>query len=107
MFIYGVILLYGNARPHAAHMVQDLIESFGWGLSMNLPSSALAPSDFYIFLYFKYFLSDQCFDDDEEGKDTLTYQLISQAATFYNPFIQNLLSRYDKSLNVLGDFSEK
>lgn len=106
LLIYGVILLYDNARPHAARMIQDLIESFDWEL-MNLLPSALAPSDFHIFLYFKYFLSDQCFNDDEKGEDTLTYQLTSQAAILYDACTQNLLSRHDKSLNVLGDFSKK
>ncbi|GBO45154.1 Histone-lysine N-methyltransferase SETMAR [Araneus ventricosus] len=94
--------------PHSARVTQQLIGSFGWE-QMNHPpySPDLAPSDFHLFLHLKRFLSGRSFDEDEKVKGVLTSWLTSQAATFYNTGIQNLVSRYDKCLNVLVDYVEK
>ncbi|GBL99130.1 hypothetical protein AVEN_64125-1 [Araneus ventricosus] len=89
-------------------VTQQLIESFVWEQMIHTSYRLdLEPSNFLLFLHLKRLLSDQHFDDDEEVKDVLTSWLTSQAATLYDAGIQNLISRYSKFLNVLGNYFEK
>ncbi|KAJ4436055.1 hypothetical protein ANN_18682 [Periplaneta americana] len=49
----------------------------------------------------------QCFDDDKELKTSVVGWLQSQAAEFYDCGISKLIKRYDKCLNVTGNYVEK
>ncbi|GBN56310.1 hypothetical protein AVEN_224543-1 [Araneus ventricosus] len=83
-------------------------ESFGCEQINHSPYSPdMAPSEFQLFLNMKRFFNGLRFDDDEEVKDAVTSRLTSQAPRFYNSSIQNLVSRYDKCLNMLVDYVEK
>ncbi|GBM19835.1 hypothetical protein AVEN_86171-1 [Araneus ventricosus] len=73
----------------------------------SIVSLDLAPSYFHLFLHAKRFLSGQRSDDDEKVRDAVTSWLASQTTIFYDPGKPNLVSGYDKCLNVLGDYVEK
>lgn len=55
MLILGVCLLYDNARPHTTRTTNALLERFNWDVLDQLPYSPdLTPSDFYLFVYEKW-----------------------------------------------------
>jgi hypothetical protein len=68
----GVVMLYDNARSHAAAPMQDLIATFG-----------LARSDFHVFLHQKTFLGGRWFHDDEV-KEAVNMWFASQATSLYD-----------------------
>jgi hypothetical protein len=59
-------MLHGNARPHIAAAMQDLIATFGW--EQFDYSLDLAPSDFHVFLHLKTFLGGRRFHEDNKVK---------------------------------------
>jgi len=70
-------------------------------------SPDLAPSDYHLFLRLKKFLGCKRFDDDDDLTDAVQKWLTSQAAAFYEEGIQKLVPRYDKCLNIRGEYVEK
>ncbi|GBL96743.1 hypothetical protein AVEN_111872-1 [Araneus ventricosus] len=96
-----------NMRPCEIH--GQICEIYGDTVMSEgmIRSPCLEPIDFHLFLQLKRFLSGQHFDDDEEVKDAVASWLTSQAAIFSDAGIQNLVSRYVKCLNALGDYVEK
>ncbi|KAJ4449728.1 hypothetical protein ANN_01132 [Periplaneta americana] len=105
----GVVLLHDNARPRTARRKAAFLTEFGWELFEQPPYSPdLAPSDFHVFLHLKKFLSSgKRFGNDEELKTSVTRWFHSQAAEFYDRWIQKLIPRYDKCLNSDGGYVEK
>jgi hypothetical protein len=69
--------------------------------------SDFAPSDFHFFPKLKEFLGGRRFKNDEEVKDAVKEWLNGLAAEVYDEGIQKLVTRYDKCLNVGGDYVEK
>ena len=67
----------------------------------------LAPSDFYLFSKMKEHLAGKWFTDDEDLQHAVMDWLNSQAAVWYEEGINRLVSRYDKGLNVQGDYVKK
>jgi transposase len=65
MLTYGVVLLYDNARPHTADHTRALLEHFNWELFDHPYSPDLAPSDYNLFIYLKYWLESQNFNNNE------------------------------------------
>jgi histone-lysine N-methyltransferase SETMAR len=104
----GVTLLHDNARPHAAARTQAMLQEFGWEVFEH-PAYCpdLAPSDFHLFPKLKEFLDGRRFESDEEVKDPVKEWLNGLAAEVYDEGIQELVTRYDKCLNVGGDYVEK
>ncbi|KAJ4431970.1 hypothetical protein ANN_20579 [Periplaneta americana] len=70
-------------------------------------SHYLAPSDFHLITKLKDFLGGTRFGSDEELKKTVNTWLNELAAEEYNTGILKLVNRYDKCLNVGGDYVEK
>jgi histone-lysine N-methyltransferase SETMAR len=100
--------LHDNARPHAAARTQAMLQEFGWEVfERPAYSPDLAPSDFYLFPKLKEFLGCRRFKSDEEVKDAVKGWLSGLAAEVYDEGIQKLVTRYDKCLNVGGDYVEK
>ncbi|GBL79037.1 hypothetical protein AVEN_48988-1 [Araneus ventricosus] len=103
----GIVLLHGNARPHTAAATQELLDKFGWEIFDHPPySPVFAPSDFHLFLKLKEFLGGKCFGSDEELENAVTTWLNELAAEEYDMKILKLVDRYDKCLNVGGDYVE-
>lgn len=108
MLTKGVILLQDNATSHTARTTTSLLEKFGWEVLPHPSHSPdLAPSDFHLFPFLKRWLGGQRFGDDEELISAVNTWFQNQAAQWYNTGIENLVSRCDKCLNLLGDYVEK
>ncbi|KAJ4442184.1 hypothetical protein ANN_12050 [Periplaneta americana] len=76
-----------------------------WEIFDHPPYSPdLAPSDFHLFTKLKDFLGGTRFGSDEELKKTVNTWLNELAAEEYNTGILKLVNRYDKCLNVGGDY---
>ena len=103
-----VILLHDNARPHVARVVSDQIASWGWQVLKHPPYSPdLAPSDYHLFGPLKRGLAGQHFGNDNEVKEAVRQWLRCQPDSFFRQGIENLVVRWDKCLNTLGDYVEK
>jgi len=103
-----VILLHDNARPHVARVVSDQIASWGWQVLKHPPYSLnLAPSDYHMFGPLKRGLAGQHFGNDDEVKEAVRQWLRCQPDSFFRLGIENLVVRWDKCLNTLGDYIEK
>jgi hypothetical protein len=63
--------------------------------------------DFHLFPKLKEFLGDRRFKSDEEVKDAVKEWLNGLAAEVYDEGILNLVTRYDKCVNVGGDYVKK
>ncbi|XP_025424209.1 histone-lysine N-methyltransferase SETMAR-like [Sipha flava] len=66
-----------------------------------------APSDYFLFLHFKKWLGGQRFENDKELQNAVENRFNSQAASFYADGLRKLVKRYEKCLEVNGDYMEK
>jgi histone-lysine N-methyltransferase SETMAR len=99
------MFLHDNARPLAAARRQAMLQEFGWeDFEHPAYSPDLAPSDFHLFSKLKEFLGGK---SDEELKDAVKEWLNGLAAEVYDKSTHKLVTRYDKCLNVGGDYVEK
>ena len=105
----GIVLIHDIAHPHTARQTQTLLHGeFHWD-TFDHPSISpdVAPSDFYLSLKMKEHLAGKRFTDDEDLQHAVVDWLNSQAAVWYEVGISKLVSRYDRCLNVQGDYVEK
>ncbi|GBN07767.1 Histone-lysine N-methyltransferase SETMAR [Araneus ventricosus] len=108
MLYGGIVLLHFNARPHTSAATQELLDQFGWDIFHHLPYSPdLAPSDFHFFLKLIKFLGSKRSGNDEELENAVTNWLNELTPEEYDMGILKLVDRYDKCLNVGGDYVEK
>jgi len=108
MLTKGVVLLHDNTRPHTAARTNALIKRFNWEIFDHPPYSPdLAPSDYHLFSKMKVWLATQRFHSNEELMDGVNNWLHTLAAPFFDEGLQKLVSRYDKCLNVDGNYVEK
>jgi len=84
-----------------------LHDAFHWDTFDYPPySPELASSDFYLFSKMEH-LAGKRFTDGEDLQHAVMDWLNSQAAVWYKEGISKLVSRYNKCLNVQGDYVEK
>lgn len=108
MLTAGIVFVHDNARPHTAVRTRELLDQFGWDVFDHPPYSPdLAPSDYHLFPNMKKWLGSQRFMNDNELKAGVNGWLSAQAAEFYASGIEKLVPRYDKCLNVAGNYVEK
>ena len=104
----GVLLLHDNARPHTARLTQEKIRQFGWEILQHPPYSPdLAPSDFHLFGPMKKHLGGRRFASDEEVECEVKLWFRKQSPDFYAMGIGSLIPRWDKCINVGGNYVEK
>jgi len=107
MLTKGVVLLH-NARPHTAARTNALIKFFNWEIFEHPPYSPdLAPSDYHLFTKMKVWLATHRFHTNEDLMDGVNIWLHNLATPFFDEGLQKLMSRYDKCLNVDGNYVEK
>ena len=108
MLTKGIILLHNNTRTHTAARTNGLIKLFNWEIFNHpLYSLHLAPSDYHLFTKIKVWLATYCFHNNEELMDRVSNWLHNLLAPFGDEGLQELVSRYDKCLNVDGNYMEK
>ena len=108
MLSSGIVLLHDNARPHTAARTAQLLQQFRWEVFDHPPYSPdLAPSDYHLFMHLKQWLASQSFEDDDRLKTGVTTWFKSLAADFFDTGIRKLVPRYQKCVEVRGDYVEK
>ncbi|GBM95936.1 Histone-lysine N-methyltransferase SETMAR [Araneus ventricosus] len=108
MLSVGIVLLHDNALPHTDAATQELLDQFGWEIFDRPPYSPdLAPSDLHLSLKVKEFLGGKRFGSDEELENAVITWLNELVPEEYNMGILKLVDRYNKRLNVEGDYVEK
>lgn len=103
-----VFLIHDNARPHSSAVTQKLLTDFKWKIFGHPPYSPdLAPSDFWLFPTLKKSLAGQRFTTDAQVKVAVNNFFQKQSPEFYATGIERLVPRYNKCLDLLGEYVEK
>ena len=85
-----------------------MLQQFRWEVFDHPPYSPdLAPSDYHLFMHLKKWLASQSFEDDDRMKTDVTTWFKSLAADFFDTGIRKLVPRYQKCVEVRGDYVEK
>ena len=81
---------------------------FNWEIFDHPPYIPdLPPSGYHLFTKMKVWLATQRFHTNKELMDGVNNSLRNLAAPFFDKGLQKLVSRYDKCLNVDGNYVEK
>jgi len=103
----GVLFLQDNAQAHTAHHTTCTLQQLGWEVLPRPPYSPdLAPSDFHLFGHLKEFLGGQHCSTDEVKQAVLGW-FSRTDKSFYAEAFQALVKRWDKCINVAGEYVEK
>ena len=86
---------------------EDIVQRVDQVIREKRRKPYLAPSDFHLLPELKKLLGRQRFQANEELQNNVKAHLNSLAATFYEEGIGKLVHRYDKCLNLHGDYVEK
>ena len=104
----GVLLLHDNAPVHKGHLAQAAIKDCGFQ-ELNHPpySPDLAPSDYFLFRNLKKNLRGQRFSNDEDLIAAVEGYFEGQPEDFYSEGITSLYSKWQKCIEVHGNYIEK
>lgn len=103
-----VLLLHDNARPHMAGLTLETIINLGFEVLEHPPYSPdLAPSDYHLFGPIKNALRGRRFSSDEDVQEAVQKWLGDQPKTFFLEGIQKLVNRWNKCIEMDGDYVEK
>ncbi|GBL60435.1 hypothetical protein AVEN_140135-1 [Araneus ventricosus] len=104
----GVSFMDDNTRPYAVRSTKEHIRRLGWErLDHPAYRPDLAPSDFQPFLAFKSALSKCFFRSNEEVQQAVKNFRRSLGTDFYQIGFLKLVSRYDKCINIGGEYVVK
>lgn len=104
----GVLLQHDNAAPHNAHVSTTAAHDCGYECLPHPPYSPdLAPSDFHLFANLKKSLGGSRFVDEKEMKDFVNDWFREQSKDFYLQGIRALSKRWQKCIDLHGDYVEK
>lgn len=103
-----IIFHQDNARPHTALITMAKINELKYELLQHPPYSPdLAPSDFHLFPKFKIFLGGKRFSTTEEVHDAVNQYFGSLDENHFREGIMALEHRWQKCINLKGDYVEK
>jgi histone-lysine N-methyltransferase SETMAR len=81
---------------------------FNWGIFDHPPYSPdQPPNGYHLFTKMKVWLATRSFHTNGELMDGVNNWLYNLAAPFFEEGLQKLVSRYEKCLNVDGNYVEK
>ena len=103
-----VWLQHDNARPHVAKATIETINKLGFEvLEHPAYSPNLAPSDYHLFAPLKDALRGRKFSSDESVQKAVHQWLCDQPKTFFSDGIYKLVDRWNKCIEMGGDYVEK
>lgn len=104
----GIILHHDNATPHTALKTRSLLTHLKWDVLCHPPYSPdLAPSDYHLFSNMKKPLRGVHFQTLEDVKTAVEQWRVSTEKSFFTIGIKDLVRRWEKCVNVQGDYIEK
>jgi histone-lysine N-methyltransferase SETMAR len=98
-----------TTRGPTPRLAQMLYSNSSTGRFFDHPpySPDLAPIDCHLFTKMKVWLATSRFHTDEDLMDGVNNWLHNLTAPFFDEGLQKLVSRYEKFLNVDGNYVEK
>lgn len=104
----GVLLLHDNAPSHTSHAAVSTAEQCGFEILPHPPYSPdLAPSDFYLFPKLKENLRGRVFSSNDDVISAVNTWVNDQDRVFYEYGLKKLEKRWQKCIDVCGDYVEK
>jgi len=104
----GVFFLYDNAKPHTATATVSTIEELRFECTPHPPYSPdLVLSDFHIFDPLKDALSGTQFGDNDKVQSVVREWLRTRPKEFFSRRIFALVKRWDKCIELEGDYVER
>ena len=89
-----------NAPVHKSWKVEAAVRECGF-------QELLAPSDYFLFRHLKKFLRGKRFSCNEELKVAVSDWFDGQEVDFYSQGIKSLESKWNKCVELKGDYIEK
>ncbi len=104
----GIIFHQDNAPAHTARLTKQTLDELGWELLEHPPYSPdLAPCDFHLFGPLKNALRGKTFANNEEVKIEVNQWLRTRPKEFFQTGIKKLVHRWEKCIELSGDYVEK
>lgn len=104
----GIVFHQDNAPAHTSSVAMTAIRECGFELLQHPPYSPdLAPSDFHLFRYLKDSLRGQKFDTDESVIHAINDWFQELDKTFFLEGVKALEHRWEKCVELQGDYVEK
>ncbi|XP_071102349.1 histone-lysine N-methyltransferase SETMAR-like [Haliotis cracherodii] len=104
----GILLHQDNAPVHTSRVAMTAVQDCGYDLLPHPPYSPdLAPSDFHLFPRLKKHLRGRRFEDDDELTAAVEGWLGDQNVDFYRSGITDWQTRWNKCVELGGDYVEK
>ena len=108
MLTAGILLLHDNAPAHTARVSKAAIRECGFE---DLPHPGYSPDlaliDFHLFPNLKKQLKGRRFSCDKDLQSATEQWLDEQDEQFYSDGIEQLRKRYEKCIELHGDYVEK
>ncbi|GFN87767.1 ribonuclease hi [Plakobranchus ocellatus] len=104
----GVVLQHDNATPNSANLTQQWLQRYGWKILPHPAHSPdLAPSDFHLIGPLKRHLGGMAFETEDDLISELRNWFDNLDVDFFRVGINSLLSRWQKCIDLHGDYVEK
>ncbi|GFN96082.1 transposase [Plakobranchus ocellatus] len=97
-----------DQRIHSANLTQQWLQRYGWEILPHPAHSPdLAPSDFHLFGPLKRHLGGMAFETEDDLISELRNWFDNLDVDFFRVGINSLLSRWQKCIDLHGDYVEK
>lgn len=104
----GVIFHHDNAPVHTSRVAAAAIDAAGFAMLEHPPYSPdLAPSDFFLFPKLKEHIRGKQYSSDEEVMDAVNAFFEEQPPEFFLNGLKRWEHRWEKCIEVKGDYVEK
>uniref|UniRef100_A0A803TSH8 Mos1 transposase HTH domain-containing protein n=1 Tax=Anolis carolinensis TaxID=28377 RepID=A0A803TSH8_ANOCA len=104
----NVFLQHDNARPHTSHATTAELQRLDLTTVWHPPYSPdLASSDFHLFPIMKEDLREHHYASDEDVEITVRRWLWKQSVDFFRDSFRKLVHRWQKCIQLSGDYMEK
>ncbi|GFN91834.1 transposase [Plakobranchus ocellatus] len=104
----GVVHQHDSATPHSANLTQKWLQRYGWEILPHPAHSPdLASSDFHLFGPLKRHLGGMAFETEDNLISELRNWFDNLDVDFFRVGTNSLLSRWQKCIDLHGDYFEK
>ncbi|RLU17526.1 hypothetical protein DMN91_009761 [Ooceraea biroi] len=102
---HGVLLLHDNAKPHVAKKTIKKLSELNIEVLPHPPYSPdISPTDYHLFKHLDGFLTGKVFQEEKRVKDAFHEFIGSCSSDFFKHGIDTLVSRWNKCIEIDGDY---
>lgn len=103
-----ILFLHDNAPAHKSAVATEKLRELGYHVIEHPPYSPdLAPCDFFLFSKLKNFLAGKKFSSNNDVIDAVNAYFNAQGKSFFSEGMKRLEFRWNKCIEVGGDYVEK